>query len=111
MAKRPVSGDPGEQAALLHELYRGLAARLGLGEPSSDQPPSLPYNMLLTESWLALIRRSCDEIHGFSINALGFAGYLLATDRSDLSWLRLHGGEQLLRQVVADFGGSTDEVS
>ena len=65
----------------------------------------------MTRSWLALIRRSQDEIHGFSVNALGFAGYLLATDRSDLPWLRTHGGDQLLRMVVSEFSGCTDAMN
>ena len=60
---------------------------------------------------MALIRRSQDQVMGFSVNALGFAGYLLATHRSELAWLQTHGGEQLLRQVVPDFSGSTDAVS
>jgi len=108
IAERPASSDPEEEAMGLHELYRSLAERLGLGDVASLDPPAVPYNLLLTQSWMALIRRSQDEILGFSVNALGFAGYLLATDRSDLSWLQTHGGEQLLRQVVADLSGFTD---
>ena len=111
MAARPRSVDPGEESMRLHDLYRSLAERLGLGEISAQQPPSVPYNLLLTQSWMALIRRSQDECHGFSVNALGFAGYLLATDRSDLSWLQAHGGDQLLRMVVSDPGGCTDATS
>ena len=111
MAERPRSADPGEEALRLHALYRSLAARLGLGGISSQHPPSVPYNLLLTRSWLALIRRSQDEFRGFSINALGFAGYLLATDRSDLPWLRTHGGDQLLRMVVSEFSGCTDAMN
>ena len=110
IAERPRATDPDEEAMRLHDLYRSLAARLGLGGISAELQPSVPYNLLLTQSWLALIRRSQDEIHGFSVNALGFAGYLLATSRSDLSWLRTHGGEQLLRSVVSDFSGCTDAV-
>ena len=111
IAERPRATDPDEEAMRLHDLYRLLAARLGLGGISAELQPSVPYNLLLTRSWLALIRRSQDEIHGFSVNALGFAGYLLATSRSDLSWLRTNGGEQLLRSVVSDFSGCTDAVS
>ena len=60
---------------------------------------------------MALIKRSQDQVRGFSVNALGFAGYLLATQGSDLAWLQSHGGEQLLRQVVPGFSGSADAVS
>ena len=37
---------------------------------------------------------------GFSVNSLGFAGYLLATKDSDLNWLIAHGPETLLEKVV-----------
>ncbi len=111
IAPRPQSSDPDEEANLLHDLYRSLASRLGLGDHFTHQPPAAPYNLLLTQTWMALIKRSQDQVKGFSVNALGFAGYLLATQRSDLPWLQSHGGEQLLRQVVPDFSGSTDAVS
>ena len=110
-AERPRSSDPDEEANLLHDLYRSLALKLRLGDQSSQQPPAFPYNLLLTQSWMALIKRSQDQVKGFSVNALGFAGYLLATHRSDLTWLQSHGAEELLRQVVPDFRGSTDAVS
>ena len=111
IADRPLSSDADEEANLLHGLYRSLALRLGLGGQFSQQPPAIPYNLLLTRSWMALIKRSQEHVKGFSVNALGFAGYLLATDRSDLAWLQSHGGEELLRQVVPDFRGSTDALS
>ena len=111
IADRPLSSDPDEEANLLHDLYRSLASRLGLGNQSSQHPPAIPYNLLLTQSWMALIKRSREKVRGFSVNALGFAGYLLATNRSDLAWLQRHGGEQLLRQVVPDFRDSTDAMS
>ena len=111
IADRPLSSDPEEEAILLHDLYRSLALQLGLGDQFSQQPPANPYNLLLTQSWMALIKRSREKVKGFSVNALGFAGYLLATERSDMAWLQRHGGEQLLRQVIPDFRGSTDAVS
>ncbi|KZR88021.1 ATP adenylyltransferase [Synechococcus sp. MIT S9509] len=111
IAERPMSSNPDDQGIILHDLYRSLAWQLGLGDRSTRQPPAVPYNLLLTQSWMALIKRSQDQVRGFSVNALGFAGYLLATQRSDLAWLQSHGGEQLLRQVVPGFSGSADAVS
>ena len=111
IAERPSATDPNQESTLLHGLYRSLAARLGLGDECSQQPPAVPYNLLLTQSWMALIRRSQDQVMGFSVNALGFAGYLLATQRSDLAWLQNQGGEQLLRKVVPGFSGSADAMS
>tara|TARA_B100002051_G_scaffold115945_1_gene110206 strand:+ start:295 stop:456 length:162 start_codon:yes stop_codon:yes gene_type:complete len=50
---------------------------------------------------MALVKRARDEVHGYSVNALGFAGYLLSTERSDRKWLTANGPEALLKSVVA----------
>ncbi|WP_413743865.1 ATP adenylyltransferase [Synechococcus sp. MIT S9451] len=81
-------------------LYLDMANELSLGTPASRQIPAAPYNILLTSHWMAMVRRHCDVSHGFSINALGFAGYLLATSEAERSWLEEHGPEQLLAEVV-----------
>ena len=59
-----------------------------------------PYNLIISRNWIALIRRSKEGIMGYSINALGFAGYLLATNESDIKWLDHYGPEYLLQNVV-----------
>ncbi|MBL6797423.1 MAG: ATP adenylyltransferase, partial [Synechococcus sp. BS307-5m-G39] len=58
---------------------------------------------------MALIRRRKERASGFSLNALGFAGYLLATENSDLGWLEQHGGERLLQEVVSGISDATDD--
>ena len=58
---------------------------------------------------MALIRRRCEEARGFSINALGFAGYLLATEQSDQAWMHHNGSEALLRQVVSPLSDPSDD--
>ena len=93
---RTLSTDPQD----LFRNYLSLANILGLGSPNLDPYPKRPYNLLLTKDWIALIRRSTEGIGGFSINALGFAGYLLATEKSDLKWLKSNGPEALLEGVV-----------
>ena len=57
-----------------------------------------------------MIRRRRDMAHGFSLNALGFAGYLLSTEHSDRDWLFREGPDALLEAVipVETFSGSTD---
>ena len=72
----------------------------GLGTPELLAEPARPHNILLTRQWMALILRSQEGIHGFSVNALGFAGYLLSTGASDLPWLEAAGPEALLQGVV-----------
>ena len=96
-----------DPALSLQELYRRLARSLELGDPESSAAPAHPYNLLLTPQWMALIRREREHSHGFSINGLGFAGYLLLTDHSDANWLERHGPEALLREVVPNIRAST----
>ena len=81
-------------------MYLELSKKLGLGDPISDSKPRFPYNLLITNQWIAIIKRSNDHIHGFSINALGFAGYLLVTEKSDINYLKKFGPEKLLENFV-----------
>ena len=89
-----------ENSISIFELYLELAKELGLGDPINDMKPKFPYNVLITNKWIAIIKRSYDHIHGFSINGLGFAGYLLVTDKSDINYLRKFGPEKLLTSFV-----------
>ena len=50
--------------------------------------------------WIAIIKRKNDHIHGFSINGLGFAGYLLVTENSNVNYLKKFGPEKLLESFV-----------
>ena len=84
----------------LFELYLELAKKLGLGDHISDRKPRFPYNLLITNKWIAIIKRSNDHIHGFSVNGLGFAGYLLVTEKSDVNYLKKFGPEKLLESFV-----------
>ena len=86
-------------AAELHRLYLAHAAALELGDPQRDPQPRHPYNLLFDDHWFLTVRREREHCAGFSLNALGFAGYLLVTERSDLPWLLDHGPWELLRQV------------
>ncbi|MBO8204519.1 DUF4922 domain-containing protein [Prochlorococcus marinus] len=89
-----------ENSSSLLELYLELCKKLGLGDPIKDRKPRYPYNLLITNKWIAIIKRSNDNIHGFSINGLGFAGYLLVTEKSDINYLKKFGPEKLLECFV-----------
>ena len=80
--------------------YLTLSKQMGIGNPKDDSHPRKPYNLLITPSWMALIRRKVEEINGFSVNGLGFAGYLLATNKSNLNWLYENVPEKLLEELV-----------
>ena len=88
------------ESEIHYQAYLTLCGQIGLGNPKENQHPRQPYNLLLTKEWIALILRSREGIAGFSINALGFAGYLLSTEISDLAWLNRNGPEALLEGVV-----------
>jgi ATP adenylyltransferase len=82
-------------------LYRDHCLGLGLGDPLRDETPAAPYNLLFDDDWFLSVRRIQEHCAGFSVNALGFAGYLLCTERSDQDWLLRHGPWQLLASVAA----------
>ncbi|WP_320667709.1 ATP adenylyltransferase [Prochlorococcus sp. MIT 1307] len=84
----------------LYQKYLMCCKTMGLGNPIENKEPLKAYNLLICKNWFALIIRSREEIKGFNLNALGFAGYLLATDESDIEWLNTFGPEYLLKQVV-----------
>ena len=84
----------------LYTLYLSLCASLGLGNPNEDIKPKHPYNLLISNNWMAIFSRSREEYKGFSVNALGFAGYLLATSESDINWLDKEGPLALLNAVI-----------
>ena len=99
-----------DSAEALHSSYLELCQAQGIGHPGLDTSPRKPYNLLFGDHWMGLVSRSRDECHGFSVNALGFAGYLLCSERSDRFWLDQHGPEALLKEVIpsTDVRGSTD---
>ena len=89
-----------ENSTSIYNLYLDLSKKLGLGDPNYDVKPKYPYNLLITNQWIAIIKRRNDHIHGFSINGLGFAGYLLVTEKSDIKFLKRVGPEKLLECFV-----------
>lgn len=92
----------GPGAADLEAAYRGLCAAQGLGSPEDDPRPRGAHNLLFGREWMAVVPRVLEGSRGFSLNALGFAGYLLATDDSDLDWLCRQGPLPLLRAAAAE---------
>lgn len=100
LSRREAAGTP-EAGAELERLYREHAAALELGDPRQHPVPQHPYNLLFERDWLLTIRRTREHWAGFSINALGFAGYVLITEHSDQAWLEQQGPLALLQAVAA----------
>ena len=78
---------------------------MNLGDNKLNVKPLKPYNLLITPEWIAMITRVTDRSNGFSINALGFAGYFLGTKRSDVDVLIKFGPERILKDVIEDVDG------
>ena len=89
-----------ENSSFLFKFYLELCKKLGLGDPIENKKPIHPYNILITNKWIAIIKRKNDHIHGFSINGLGFAGYILVTEKSNINYLKKFGPEKLLECFV-----------
>ena len=84
----------------IYEIYKDLSYNLGLGDPRNDKKPKYPYNLIFTDRWMIIIKRKTDNLFGISINALGFAGYILVTENSDIKYLRELGPEKLLENFL-----------
>jgi ATP adenylyltransferase len=95
---------PGDGAEALLSTYHAHALSLGLGEPVCDPRPRHPYNLIFSDHWFLTVRRVREHVAGFSVNALGFAGYLLLSERSELAWLQREGPWALLQAVAARGG-------
>lgn len=58
-----------------------------------------PYNLLATREWMLLVPRSVEHYESISVNALGFAGSLLARDERELELIRQRGPLGVLEDV------------
>ncbi len=90
----PAGGD-------LAEIYRRHCRELGLGSPERDEAPLQAYNLVFDDEAFLTIRRQRERQAGFSVNGLGFAGFLLSTASSDQDWLLQHGPWELLAAVAS----------
>jgi ATP adenylyltransferase len=93
--------DPAIAARETLRRYRQALTAIGLPPTGTEQTGA--YNLLMTCDWLLVVPRSCESIDGdagkISINALGFAGTLLAKNEAQRDWLQQRSPLDLLRQV------------
>jgi ATP adenylyltransferase len=99
LSPRKHSAGP-QAAAELRKLYERHQWELGLGSPQQQPQPLRPYNLVIEPRWFMTVVRSQEHWAGMSINALGFAGSLLITPESDMTWLQRHGPLALLAAVA-----------
>jgi len=88
---------PPAAAAACLAVYRAMLEHLDLQAPGRN--PS-PYNLLFTRRWVLLVPRSRECFSSISVNALGFAGSLLARNQDELGELRAAGPMAALQQVA-----------
>ncbi len=89
--------EPTRAAVEAEAVYRRMWAELGRHAEGWEQPE--PFNLLATREWLWLVPRRCEGVAGLSVNALGFAGCLLAGDRERFATLERIGPMALLARV------------
>jgi ATP adenylyltransferase len=101
----PIWGDDPAIAAreTLRRYHHALSA---IGLPPTGTTQTGAYNLLMTRDWLLVVPRSCESVDGdagsISINALGFAGMLLAKNEAQHAWLQQRSPLDLLTQVCPD---------
>jgi ATP adenylyltransferase len=88
--------DPRQAALATLGSYHRLLAAVGLARRPGDPHQPGPYNLLMTRGWMFLVPRGEDDWQGCSVNALGFAGSLLARDDAELARIRTAGPMTLL---------------
>lgn len=89
---------PAASAAFLLDVYEKLLAASGIAQGTGDTQTQ-PYNLLATREWMMIVPRKRESFSGVSVNALGFAGSLLARNDAQVRTLRDDGPLSVLAHV------------
>ena len=92
---------PETRALLWQQSYHQLLRSTGLWSRKEvpSGPQMAPYNLLATRHWMMIVPRSQEFYQGISINALGFAGGLLARTPEEQTQIQDIGPFEFLRHV------------
>lgn len=88
--------EPAAGASGLHQCYMRLLAAIGCDRGAGQGDPPAPYNLLATRDRVWAVPRSHGVIAGVAINALGYAGWMLAADDTQADTVRTRGPLALL---------------
>ena len=93
---------PQASASDLHDLYRSLLDRVGIGAVAGagGETHSAPYNLLVRRGWMLAVPRTRADCEAIPVNALGFAGSLFVRSRADLERVRAVGPMAVLQAVA-----------
>jgi len=86
----------------LHQMYRLMLQQVGMN-PFTEREETLqsgPYNLLFTREWMLLVPRSREFFESISVNALGFAGALLARTPEEMDLIQKKGGMGVLHHTA-----------
>jgi sulfate adenylyltransferase (ADP) / ATP adenylyltransferase len=94
-------GQPASAGARLTSLYPRMLERIGVSaiERDGERYQSAPWNLLVTRRWVLAVPRVREDLRGVSINALGFAGLLVAQDDARFATLKRVGPMAVLKAV------------
>ncbi|MEM9006697.1 MAG: phosphorylase [Cyanobacteria bacterium P01_F01_bin.86] len=85
----------------LFKHYQDLMIDIGLKLDSAQ--PDIPYNLLVTREWMAVVPRSQESYQNIGVNSLGYSGWLLVKNYEDLEKLKQIGPMNLLKIVGKEF--------
>jgi len=91
--------DPVVGAQGFHDEYRALLVRAGLGDPEAGELAG-PYNLAATRELMWLVPRRAEHCGPVGVNALGFAGMLLAANAEQAEYFRREGPLRILDAVA-----------
>ena len=98
-----ITGVPHDMAAqVLHQMYRLMLQQVEMN-PFTEREETLQsrhYNLLFTREWMLLVPRSREYFESISVNALGFAGALLARTPEEMDLIQKKGGMCVLKHTA-----------
>lgn len=89
-------------AQALYQMYRLMLQQVGMNRFTEREETlqSGPYNLLFTREWMLLVPRSKEFFESISVNALGFAGALLARNSEEMALIEKKGGMGVLHHTA-----------
>ncbi|TGH23006.1 MAG: ATP adenylyltransferase, partial [Aphanocapsa feldmannii 277cI] len=94
----PLPPDRNGADLLLYRCYQEGLEILGLRPSPQGLLP--PHNLMAGDGWFLMVPRRQEVHQGISINALGFCGLFLLTERGNRAWLERRGVLPLLGAVA-----------
>ncbi len=97
-----IENSPGDPADLVYGLYREMLEAVGLNAigMKGQVAQAGPYNLLCTRRWMLLVPRAEEFFGSISVNALGFAGALLAKNDREMQALKEQGPMAVLKHTA-----------